>query len=315
MLKRKASVTIGPDNDGQRLLDFLVFRFTYQDRAGWKKALAQARMLVDGRCACEEQVLRTGQTVEYLVPDVPEPTVNTAIRFLRQEAGLLAVDKPPNLPCHPAGRYFQHTLWMILKQCGVPNPALVNRLDRETSGIVLVASSPWMARSCSKLFTQREVRKEYLVLVEGRFPGALTADGWLLRDAESSVRKKRRFLMGPRPRCAEAKRVRTHFARQAHGGGISLVKALPETGRYHQIRASLNSLGFPVVGDKLYGVDETAFLRFISGELTPADRRRLRLERQALHAAALSLTHPLTLRSLRWHSRLPPDMAAIADAM
>ena len=97
--------------------------------------------------------------------------------------------------------------------------------------------------------------------------------------------------------------------------GLSLVEAVPMTGRTHQIRATLCSSGYPVVGDKIYGVDDTLFLRFIADQLTAEDHRRLRLSRQALHAADLTIRHPRSEEILRLTAPLPSDITSLATAM
>ena len=123
----------------------------------------------------------------------------------------------------------------------------------------------------------------------------LRSAGWLSPDPRSAIRKKRRFAPAaagsPAP-AQGAEWAETVFTRASVRDGFSVVTAQPRTGRLHQIRATLLSLGYPVVGDKLYGVDETLFLRFCTEALTEEDRRRLRLPRQALHAGYLRFHHP-----------------------
>ncbi len=224
-------------------------------------------------------------------PAHAEPPVLRSVGILYEDDDLLVADKPGNLPCHPGGRYCGNTLLHLLRARGGngENLRIINRLDRETSGIVLVAKTAAMAKSLAGQFRRHTAQKEYTVLVHGAFPAHLEARGWLLPDADSVIRKKRRFVTDKDSPTPEAESAETDFELLALQDGISRVLARPRTGRTHQIRATLLSLGFPVVGDKIYGLDETFFLRFITDALTDSDRARLILPRQALHASALTV--------------------------
>ncbi|MFP4351121.1 MAG: RluA family pseudouridine synthase, partial [Desulfococcaceae bacterium] len=217
--------------------------------------------------------LTAGDMLSYYPPENLEPEVDREYDIVYEDDAILVINKPGNLPCHPGGRYFAHTLWGLLKtREGLENIHFVHRLDRETSGLVLVAKDPETARICQAQFEAGTVRKVYQVLVEGNFPSEpVIADGVLIPDADSRVRKKRRFISSDAkaPIPDQAQSCRTRFRLLDFQGPLSLVEARPETGRLHQIRATLCSMGYPVVGDKLYGVDDTLFLRFIDDRLTP----------------------------------------------
>jgi 23S rRNA pseudouridine955/2504/2580 synthase/23S rRNA pseudouridine1911/1915/1917 synthase len=249
------------------------------------------------------------------MPEIREPAVLKDFRVLYDDSALLVIDKPGDLPCHPGGRYFQNTLWWLLRNRYDEEPlSLVNRLDRETSGILLVARNKWAARELGRQFRAQSTHKRYLVLVEGLFPDSpIEARGFLVRDRESAVRKRRRFVpsTSPAPPDEKALPCMTTLGRLHASQGVSLVEALPHTGRPHQIRATLSSLGYPVVGDKIYGPDEGCFVRFIQGGLTMEDKRLLRMPRQALHAAGLRFYHPATGMPLRIMSKIPEDMALL----
>lgn len=308
-MERKISTAISPEDSGSLLLDYITRRFTYRNRAEWRQELAMGRLLLNGTPGEAGHRLDAGDVLFYRLPFAHEPPVDTRYSILFEDNDLLVVDKPAPLPCHPGGRYFRNSLWAILKEeRGLDRPFFINRLDRETSGLVLVAKNRQCARRGQSQFVNRTADKCYLVAVEGDFPrGETTAAGWLGPDSTSAVRKKLCFFQDAKKVPRGAKACRTAFRVLARGSGMSLLEARPATGRCHQIRATLCSLGFPVVGDKLYGVDEQLFLRLLEDALTEADRLRLRLNRQALHATRLDLIHPTTGRKLSLSA--PPPSA------
>lgn len=317
MMQRKNSVRIQPQQAGRQLLDFVSQRFTYRSREEWQTELTAGRFLLNDTEARGDSLLTQGDLLVYLMPALEEPPVACNYTVLHEDDDLLVIDKPAPLPCHPGGRFFAHTLWALLKeQHGLAEPRLINRLDRETSGLVLVAKNKTSARLCQEQFAQHRVEKVYLVVVEGDFPDTavpVEAVGWLGVDPDSAIRKKMRFSPGQNGAPPGAVEASTAFRRLAgaDNGSLSLVEARPHTGRCHQIRASLLHLGFPVVGDKLYGVDEQLFLRFQEDRLSASDHARLRLPRQALHAAGLRLNHPISGQGLEFSAPLPGAIAAV----
>jgi len=319
MLQRTTSVSIQPQQAGQQLLDFVSQRFTYRSREEWQAELAADRFRLNDGEARGDSILAPGDRLVYLMPALVEPPVDADYTVLHEDDDLLVIDKPAPLPCHPGGRFFAHTLWALLKEThGLADPRLVNRLDRETSGIVLVAKNKVAARLCQEQFAQRRVEKVYLAVVEGDFPNTpreVEASGWLGPDPNSAIRKKMRFYPEQNDAPPGAVESSTTFQRLsgAHNNSLTLLEARPHTGRCHQIRATLLHLGFPVVGDKLYGVDEQLFLRFKEDRLSPADHLLLRLPRQALHAARLRLSHPVTGQELEFSAPLPSGVQGLLE--
>jgi 23S rRNA pseudouridine1911/1915/1917 synthase len=198
---------------------------------------------------------------------------------------LLVINKTAGLVCHPTkGDVYSSLISRVRLYLGEEgSPHLINRLDRETSGIVLVAKTPEAALKLRRLWESREVEKSYLAIVHGH-PDlerkVLAAP--IGKDVKSEVAIKGAVVEGGAPSETEIIALK-NFERE--GKLFALVKALPRTGRKHQIRIHLAHAGHPIVGDKLYGSDEGRYLRFVKYELSEEDRRELIFENHALHAA------------------------------
>jgi 23S rRNA pseudouridine1911/1915/1917 synthase len=229
------------------------------------------------------------------------------------------VDKPPFLLVHPTKPNGAPTLWRELRELFAFEIAnggqisIVNRLDRETSGLVLVAKTGAAARRFGLLMQRQELNKEYLAIVWG-WPEweRYFVDARLGRQGkyqESAIWLKQTIHLDGAPAQTEFY-VERRFSRGASGDRpipadkFSLIRAIPLTGRTHQIRVHLASLGHPIVGDKIYGPDEQLYLRFIENGWTPKLEERLLLPRHALHSAKLAIED-----ELEWTSPLPPDLA------
>ncbi|MFP6854881.1 MAG: RNA pseudouridine synthase [Opitutales bacterium] len=205
---------------------------------------------------------------------------------LFEDEDFLVVNKPGWLVCHPS----KDGPWSSLvgacrEYCELEQIHLVSRLDRETSGVVLLAKNKQAGSFAQKAVQARLARRSYLTLLTGETSEPLVAEGWLGNDPDSEVFVKQRVTK----RSAKAKRSCTKFEPLFSSGGFTLAAVRPETGRKHQIRVHAQWLGFPLVGEKLYGVDETLYLEFITHGWTPRLDEILPMKRQALHAATFVL--------------------------
>lgn len=308
---RMGRTRIDAPHAGARFDRYLATRFTYRSRTQWGRLVRAGRLTVNGRAVRPARRLREGDLVEYVPLARAEPPIDPTYQVLHADAWLVAVAKSGNLPMHPSGRYFHHTLLHLLlaEEPQWRRLLIVHRLDRETSGVVVFARTREAAAHLARQFRAREALKRYLALVEGRPErDRFTIELPLGRATESLVRK----AVGVRPDGVPA---RTEVQVLHRGENWAWVEARPATGRLHQIRVHLRAAGLPILGDKLYGRDERLFLKFVAGrELTPAEAAALALPRQALHAYELRLRHPATEAALTLRAPLPPDLArALAE--
>jgi 23S rRNA pseudouridine1911/1915/1917 synthase len=230
----------------------------------------------------------------------------------------IVVNKPAPLKIHPGAPNGASTLFDLLREflayeiANGGQVSIINRLDRETSGVVLVAKTPAMAREFGMAMMGRLVRKSYLAVTHG-WPqwDQMECDGPILRKAdvaESPIWVKQ-MVHPDGAHCLTTFRVLkrvTHSERR-----FSLIEAAPHTGRMHQIRVHLSHLGHPVVGDKLYGEDETCYLDFMETGWTPDLEKRLLLRRHALHSHLLALETENFAGE--WRAPLPPDLTTLVD--
>ena len=244
--------------------------------------------------------------------------VEPAFDIAYEDEGVLVVSKAAPLLMHPVGRKAEPTLLQGVSAllayelaCG-GQVSLINRLDRETSGLVLIAKNAEAAHELGCAMMQRSVHKSYLAVVQGlpAWKSACCAEPICRKAEVASCRVNVRQTCHPsgKPCCTEF-RILKRVPARPHLPAVSLVECRPITGRMHQIRVHLEHLGHPLVGDKIYGGDETRYLRFVEQGWTRELARELLLPRHALHAC--SLEFPWAGRVIRVHSELPADMAAL----
>lgn len=258
--------------------------------------------------------VRAGETVIVRRRPPIEPPVPMHADVLHCEDELLVLDKPAGLPVHPSARYHQGTLTAVLRRDFGPDHGwrMAHRLDRETSGVIVFGRRGATDSLLKRAFQERRVHKEYLAIVHGTLAATTSVDIPLGPALGSRVRIK----MGPRSRDDGGLHAQTHLEPLAsarfRGLPVTLVRALPRTGRQHQIRVHLAEIGHPVVGDKLYGIDEQAFLDVSDHVRLMSDlEAELGLARQALHAAAITIPHPTSGRDVRFTAPWPPELASI----
>ncbi|MBV8898971.1 MAG: RluA family pseudouridine synthase [Verrucomicrobia bacterium] len=240
-------------------------------------------------------------------------------RIIFENQNFLAVDKPAHWMVHPTRPGGPPTVWDELRQLlayellGGGQVSFVNRLDRETSGLLVVAKNKATARHLSRRIERSEISKVYLAICWGEAPApAFTVDAPILR--QGSVRPSRIWLK----RCIDpaGDLARTHCRRLAgwvkNGQTFSLIEARPLTGRTHQVRVHLKSAGLPIVGDKIYGPDENLYLEFIETGWTPRLADVLLLDRHALHASGLAFT--LHGHRYEFSAPLPDDLETLLPA-
>jgi RluA family pseudouridine synthase len=312
-LTRKITSKVPVTYAGSSLINYLTGRYTYHSESNWLEAIANSEILVNQVTANDpSQTLKRDDEVTYVYTGAEEPEVDFSYTVLYEDEHLLVLNKSGNLPVHPAGPFFNHTLWAVLKQ-KYENVHLINRLDRETSGVILVGLSQAAASNLAVQFQNREVSKSYLALVIGELKEKHDAKGYLIQDEQSEVRKKMRFIADENYQQYGKNGVSTEFEPLHQFNKRTLVKISINTGKMHQIRATLFSLGFPLVGDKIYGLDDTIYIRFVTGTLTKADEELMEINRQALHASELSFKHPVSDEEIHIKAPLPPDMQELLE--
>lgn len=303
---------------GRRLDVFVTSQLRRTSRTRAQHIIEAGAYDPSGRRLRPNDRVREGDRIMLWREPFEEPGEMPALGALYEDEHLLVIDKPPLVAVHPTARYHHHT---VIKRLRVERPdeflALVHRIDRETSGILLIARSLESERAFKRLLEDRTLRgttvgavgKTYLAITHG-VPRASLVELPLELDANNPLRVKMRVAAPGHGLAAS-----TDVAIEAERAGYALVRCELHTGRQHQIRVHLAALGCPVVGDKLYGPDERLLARAADGELTDDDLALLELPRHALHAHRYALTHPLTGAALDLVSPLPPDLQAFWDGL
>ncbi len=294
---RLIRLVAGGEDSGRRLDAVLATADGVESRAEAQRLIESGAVTVNGEIRPKRQALAPGDVVEARVPAhraasalVPE---DLDVPVVFADDCLLVVDKPAGMVTHPSRGHSTGTLVHGLLGAGAggggdpDRPGIVHRLDRDTSGLLLVARDERTHRRLSRMMRDREIGRRYLSLVHGTFPPALTVDRPIGRDPR---RRTRQAVLPHGGRDAV-----THFRLLEQIGPVALVEARLETGRTHQVRVHLESAGHPVFGDPLYG----------------RGRPDGGLGRQFLHAYRLDFDHPDTGEHLSFESALPGDLEAV----
>lgn len=250
---------------------------------------------LNGAWAYTNQCLNTGDllTVTLLEEEASENIlpVPMVLSIVYEDEDLMVIDKPADTPIHPSINNYDNTLangiaWYFHSQ-GIPFVyRCINRLDRDTTGLLIIAKHMYSAALLSQMSARREIHREYLAIASGLVPDQGTIDAPVARKEGSAIERCVSFEHG--------EPAVTHFWRIGFQDGCSLVRLKLETGRTHQIRVHMKEIGHPLVGDFLYC------------DAFPLHQKRM--QRQALHSHRLQFCHPVTGKEMSFHSPLPPDM-------
>jgi 23S rRNA pseudouridine1911/1915/1917 synthase len=296
-----------PRLDAATRLDvYLVASGSTLTRSQAKNWIDAGRVRVNGLARKAGFLLVGGESIEILRPP-PKPSVaepeDLALRVLYEDADLLAIDKPSGMVVHPAPGAWQGTIvnallhrGLVSRDASTERPGIVHRLDKETSGVLLVARHERAQLALSRAFRDRRIHKTYVAIVLGAPRSAVGSLEWPI--GRHPHERQRMSIRSRSPREA-----RTRYVVVERFHGLSVLRLEPETGRTHQIRVHLAAMGHPVLADALYGARK--------GRALPAHGAGHTFARHALHAAELALAHPITGVALHLVAPIPADMTEL----
>ena len=299
---------LGESEAGTRIDRVRAERLPSVSRTVLQRWIQGGRVEVDGEVVLPKTKAKSGSTV-VVFPEPPESSElvpeDIPLEVLFEDAHLLVLNKPAGLVVHPAPGHPTGTLvHAVLFHLGArgpghaSRPGVVHRLDKDTSGVMVVAKTPEAHEGLVLQFQAHSIERAYDAIVLGRLPGPRTFD--TLHGRHPADRKK--FSS----KVTRGRRAVTHVSPIVAGEGVTLVRCRLDTGRTHQIRVHLADAGFPLLGDPLYGrVPKEPLLREAHSALA----------RQALHAAVLGFVHPVTGAAVRWETPWPTDFGAAARTL
>lgn len=304
---RAVRVIVPPDCSGLRLDQCLAKVLSDYSRSRLQAWIRDGRVTVEGAAAHQRRRVWGGERIEVMPTPAPSETAQKAeaiaLAIVFEDESLLVIDKPPGLVVHPGSGNWQGTMLNALLHhapglAALPRAGIVHRLDKDTSGLLVVAKTLQSHINLVRQLQQRTVRREYLALVHGT-----VAQGGRV-EAPVGRHPVRRTHMAV---TASGKPAVTHFDVMERYPACTLLRCRLETGRTHQIRVHLKSIGHPLVGDPVYGRTPSA----------PSPLRTLLADfpRQGLHATRLELLHPRSGERVGWESPLPADMRELLAAL
>ncbi len=298
------------DRAGMRLDRWLSLELTRLTRSRAQEIVSHFAFTAQGVALGPSHRVRASEVIALYRPRWEEPPAPREVGLLYIDDHVIAVDKPAGLPVHPTAKFHHNTLTSVLaERFPEERVVLAHRIDRETSGVILLARSREAERRLKQDFAERRIEKTYHALVHGvvEQDHQVIDAPMCLHGGDVGVK----MVVRPVTRGGMPSVTRVDVI--ARLDGFTLVAAHPETGRQHQIRVHLAHVGHPLVGDKLYAHGDEMFLACLEGPPDEARMRKLLLERQALHAASVTLTHPIEKTPLTVSAPLPADMRAFCE--
>ena len=301
-MEKKLRVEAGEQDRNTRLDVFLTGRFAQFTRSRLKNLIGEGQVTVNGKQAKSGQKLEPGDAVELNVPELREVEAkpeDIPLDIVYEDSSLMVINKPRGLVVHPAAGNESGTLVnALLHYChdlsgiaGEIKPGIVHRLDKDTTGLLVVAKTDSAHLSLSEQISQKTANRIYLALVEGN----VSADLGRIEAALGRSRTDRKKIAVTE----DGRQAATKYFVLERFAGITLVEAHLETGRTHQIRVHMKHIGHPVVGDRVYGIRH----------------QRFNLVGQLLHAARLEFTHPETGERMKFEAPLPDDFQKVLDML
>lgn len=296
---------------GTNIIDYLSARFTYHTRQEWETNIGDGKIQVEDKCINIHFIVKPGITLIYDAGEFDETPANLDYHIIYEDDWFLGVNKPGNLLVHRAGRSFRNNLTYQLRFINdppFPDAHPIHRIDRDTSGIVLVAKKTEARAAMSSSFADQKVNKLYRAIVHGVVDRTIKViDAPIGKAQNSSISYKFQVEQNGKPALTEL------IDMMPVGDNFSLLTLKPRTGRTHQIRIHCEHIGHPIVGDKLYGLSETEYLCW--RDQSDAFETEMLFYRHALHCAVMEFDHPFDKRKLRLEAPLPEDMLDLLELL
>jgi RluA family pseudouridine synthase len=297
------------EHQGKSLLDYLCLRYPYKKRDEWALEIESGKVSLNGKKASPASKLKKGDVHAYTTLHV-EPYVNKDVRILSEDEYLLFLNKPAPLPSHADGTFIRNTLIYVIRQMRPDTELFLgHRLDRETSGVNVLAKSSLILSALMPLFEKGKVKKRYIAIARGESEKEeFEVSGGMAPDSKSQISVRWTLYPEGTPNTKSSK---TLFKVLKRLKGYTVLECIPLTGRTNQIRVHLAAAGLPLAGDKLYGRSDEEFLDFLKFVKAGGDSRfenRYECERHMLHAACLEFEHPVTQAPLKVEAEMPGDM-------
>ena len=295
-----------------RLDRYLGNRFSYYTRSKWQDLIGQGLVLVNGKRIKYTREIKKGDEIIYHLIGLKEPDIDKNIQIIYDDGDLIIVNKPANLPVIPSGKYYYNTLHTIMKENLNCNLNMLNRIDRETSGCVVMSRGHELAsKFCAMHSKNNKIKKTYIAIVENakNIEENFTVEGYMEEIGNPFYRRYQILHkikeIEKYSKNENLKYSKTKFKTVKKFGDYAIVMARLYTGRMHQIRVHLHSLGLYMVGDKIYGkYGPEVFNSFIKKSVIPKDF----FVRQALHSYKLEFNHPITNKLIKIKAPLPNDL-------